>query len=273
LYLVAVIVVILIGLPSRTVDDMPDFYVQYLGDGLWALMVFLLFGLSFPAAGTWKLALLALGVTWGIEFSQFYEAQWIRSLRYSALGGLILGFRFRWTDLLAYSCGVGAGVSLEKSVLLRRRIWVLVLMAIPVAIVAYAGILIGPYPILAGLGSFCPPEEPAKIEHFGSFTLPPSATDLDSYCSGMQNWWAVARFEMSPDDLEEFIASTHLEEPLSSSAPPEAWGEDTLFPRDAESYLYGKYEYWSGRDYYAQEVFIDTGNPDEFVVYVDTTQG
>jgi glycopeptide antibiotics resistance protein len=121
LYLVAVIVVILIGLPARTVDDMPDFYVQYLGDALWAMMIFLLFRLLFPAAGTWKLALLALGVTWGIEFSQFIQADWINVIRGVKLGGLVLGYVFRWTDLAAYTCGIGTGVLLEDAILSKAR--------------------------------------------------------------------------------------------------------------------------------------------------------
>jgi hypothetical protein len=275
LYLVAIIAVIVVGLPSRMMDDMPDYYVQYLGDALWALMIFLLFGLLLPTVRTRKTALLALAVTWGIEFSQFYDAQWIRSIRYATLGGLILGFQFRWTDLVAYSCGIGVGVLLERGVLLKRRIKLLVFLAIVAGIVAfvlYVAVAITVFANFVDAFTGCPPEEPAEIEYFGGFTLPPSANNLYSYCSGMQNWFATARFEMSPEDLEEFVASTRLEEPLSSSAPPEVW-ENPVFPQDVESYLYGKYEHSSPPDYYAQEILIDTSNPDAFIVHVLTEQG
>jgi hypothetical protein len=120
-YLVGVITVVALGLPSRLIDDLPDFYVQYLGDGLWALMIFLLFGLLSPIARTRNLALLALAVTWGIEFSQFIQADWMNAIRGVKLGGLVLGYVFRWTDLVAYTGGVGTGVLLENAILMKAR--------------------------------------------------------------------------------------------------------------------------------------------------------
>jgi hypothetical protein len=37
-------------------------------------------------------------------------SSWIDSIRNMALGGLIFGFTFAWSDLLCYALGVGLGI-------------------------------------------------------------------------------------------------------------------------------------------------------------------
>ncbi|MEO8610423.1 MAG: DUF2809 domain-containing protein [Chloroflexota bacterium] len=64
---------------------------------------------------------IALAVTWGIEFSELYQADWINAIRAYKLGGLILGYTFLPSDLLMYLCGIGAGVLLEKWILNQER--------------------------------------------------------------------------------------------------------------------------------------------------------
>lgn len=54
-----------------------------------------------------RLALLALGIAWAVEFSQIYHAPWIDAVRSTRLGRLALGFTFNWPDLLAYAAGIG----------------------------------------------------------------------------------------------------------------------------------------------------------------------
>jgi hypothetical protein len=44
-----------------------------------------------------------------VEISQLYHAPWIDSIRQTALGGLVLGFGFLWTDLVCYSVGIFIG--------------------------------------------------------------------------------------------------------------------------------------------------------------------
>jgi hypothetical protein len=120
-YAAALIMVILIGLPTRLLPEvLPPFMVQYAGDALWALAIFLGLGLMLPKARTRTLFLLAFALTWGIEFSELYQADWINALRAGWLGGLILGYTFLPIDLLLYLCGIGAGVVLEKYILLRH---------------------------------------------------------------------------------------------------------------------------------------------------------
>jgi len=107
--------VILLGLPNRLIPQvMPAFMVQYGGDALWALAIFLMFGWLFPRASTGAVAFAAIALSWGIEFSELYQADWINTIRATPLGGLILGFTFLWSDLVCYSVGIAAGVVLEK---------------------------------------------------------------------------------------------------------------------------------------------------------------
>ncbi len=120
-YAAALAVVIMLGLPQRIIPQyMPDFMVQYGGDALWALAIFLIFGMLFPKASTGKVALAAIILSWGIEFSELYQADWINAIRATRLGGLILGYTFLWVDLVSYTVGISIGVILEKVVLWKR---------------------------------------------------------------------------------------------------------------------------------------------------------
>ncbi|PFL24562.1 hypothetical protein COJ07_02730 [Bacillus cereus] len=114
LYAVFTIVVIILGLSSRKFAfALPDLLNEYLGDALWALMIFTGFGFLFPKIETRKLAFISLIFCYGIEISQLYHAEWIDSIRATTLGGLVLGYGFLWSDLVAYTIGVGIGVFCE----------------------------------------------------------------------------------------------------------------------------------------------------------------
>ena len=111
LYAVFTIVVIILGLSSRKFAfALPDLLNEYLGDALWALMIFTGFGFLFPKIETKKLAFISLIFCYGIEISQLYHAEWIDSIRATTLGGLVLGYGFLWSDLVAYTIGVGVGM-------------------------------------------------------------------------------------------------------------------------------------------------------------------
>lgn len=111
---------LLMGLASRHFFGEVPFVKSYVGDALWALMVY--FGVAFLFS-TWSIKVLALATiifSFGIEISQIYHAPWIDNIRASRLGGLVLGFTFVWSDFLCYCVGVLAGVALENYVLLKR---------------------------------------------------------------------------------------------------------------------------------------------------------
>ncbi len=120
-YSIAVIVVIVLGLSSRKYAcNLPDFINTYLSDGLWALMIFLLVALIFNHWKTTKVAVTGLAFCYAIEISQLYHAPWINQIRNTTLGGLVLGFGFLWTDIVAYTLGIGFGVLVE--LIIRKNI-------------------------------------------------------------------------------------------------------------------------------------------------------
>ena len=114
LYAMFTILVIILGLSSRKFAfALPALLNDYLGDALWALMIFIGFGFLFPKIEMKKLAFISLIFCYGIEVSQLYHAEWIDSIRATTLGGLVLGYGFLWNDLVAYIIGVGVGMFCE----------------------------------------------------------------------------------------------------------------------------------------------------------------
>ncbi|KFN15383.1 MULTISPECIES: DUF2809 domain-containing protein [Bacillus] len=114
LYAILTIIVVILGLASRKFAyALPNLLNAYLGDALWALMIFIGFGFLFHKMKTKKIAFLSLLFCYGIEISQLYHADWIDNIRATTLGGLVLGYGFLWSDLLAYTIGVGMGMLCE----------------------------------------------------------------------------------------------------------------------------------------------------------------
>jgi len=103
------------GLISRIDQlNLPEFVELYVGDMLWALLVFWLVCFLFPNRKASFVAGIALVFAYCIEFSQLYQAQWINDIRHTTLGGLVLGFGFKWSDLVAYAVGILLGFSLKN---------------------------------------------------------------------------------------------------------------------------------------------------------------
>jgi hypothetical protein len=121
IYFLLFIVIIISGLASRNYSKMlPNWVDLYLGDALWALIVFVLIGMILKHKSSLTIVLLALSFSYIIEISQLYHAPWIDKVRSTWLGGHILGFGFLWSDLLCYTVGIAAGFLVEKLVLNRR---------------------------------------------------------------------------------------------------------------------------------------------------------
>ncbi len=105
-----------LGIGSRRFHHLlPDIVAAYAGDTLWALALFLLIGLVMPRTSTRRVAILALVLSVLVEVSQSYHAPWIDSIRRTALGGLVLGWGFLWSDLACYAAGVGLGAITERA--------------------------------------------------------------------------------------------------------------------------------------------------------------
>ncbi len=85
----------------------------FVGDILYATMMFFVVGLLLPRTPAGKIAGFAIVVCFGIEFLQLYQADWLTQLRATPLGALILGHGFLAADLLCYLIGVALGYFTE----------------------------------------------------------------------------------------------------------------------------------------------------------------
>ena len=113
---------IVVGLPTRIVpEQLPPFVVSYIGDSVWAMAIFFGMGWWMRTSPTWRLILLALVITWSIEFSQFIQTDWLNQVRQVKLFALILGFTFLPSDLVMYTLGILGGALIERWMLLRLK--------------------------------------------------------------------------------------------------------------------------------------------------------
>ena len=114
-YLLSVAIVILLGLSSRKYAGyLPEYVNTYLGDALWAVMIYLFEALLLKDQKPSLIALVSLSFCYLIEISQLYHAPWIDAIRNTRLGGLVLGFGFLWTDIIAYTLGIGVMLTIES---------------------------------------------------------------------------------------------------------------------------------------------------------------
>lgn len=114
--LLVLALVVALGLPSRSplAIALPDFYILYVGDGLYALAFFLGFAFLLPRRPAWQIAILTLLFTYAVEISELFESYWPEILRSTRLGRLIMGYGFKWTDIAAYTIGVAVGWGLDR---------------------------------------------------------------------------------------------------------------------------------------------------------------
>lgn len=119
-YALTVILLIALGLSSRKFGSyLPVFIADHSGDMLWAAMVYVGFRFLFLHKGkTWAFA-GSIVFSFLIEFSQLYQADWIKSVRNTTVGALVLGHGFLVIDLLRYLLGIAASFLID--VLTMRR--------------------------------------------------------------------------------------------------------------------------------------------------------
>ncbi|MEZ4771967.1 MAG: DUF2809 domain-containing protein [Bacteroidia bacterium] len=112
-YFLLILITIGAGLLSRS-RFIPECIYPYLGDVLYTVMYYFIAGFMFPTMKPIKVAILSMGFCYAIEFTQLCKADWIMALRSYKLGGLILGYGFRWSDLVCYAIGGFGGMAMEK---------------------------------------------------------------------------------------------------------------------------------------------------------------
>lgn len=111
-YFLFIIITILIGLFSRN-TILSNWVINYVGDYLYAVLLFLIFGFIFTKTETYKILIISLLFCWSIEFLQLYQADWINFIRSYKASRLILGNNFQWNDIFSYTFGAMTGYILE----------------------------------------------------------------------------------------------------------------------------------------------------------------
>lgn len=121
-YLLIMALLVAIGLPARSAfaEKLPYWYTQYFGDYLWAMMLFFGFALILRKMGTLKVAIVTILFTYIIEITQLFHPQWLEDIRNIKIFGLILGYGFLWSDIVAYTLGISTGALIERFLLQRK---------------------------------------------------------------------------------------------------------------------------------------------------------
>ncbi|MEM6724962.1 MAG: DUF2809 domain-containing protein [Bacteroidota bacterium] len=115
IYAAMAILTIVVGLFSRK-PFIPDFIYPFLGDFLYAIMFYFIVATCLPEVSLARKVIFSVLICFSIEISQLIQADWLNQIRQTRIGGLILGFGFLWSDLIAYTLGgLVAGV-IDKTV-------------------------------------------------------------------------------------------------------------------------------------------------------------
>jgi glycopeptide antibiotics resistance protein len=121
-YFIAVIITILLGLASRKYSHLLFSYLaENAGDVLWAMMVYFGFRFLFLKKYIVTAIFLSFLFSFGIEFSQLYQEDWINQIRGTMLGALILGKGFLSVDLIRYTIGIVFASTLDRVMIIKKQ--------------------------------------------------------------------------------------------------------------------------------------------------------
>ncbi|MDQ0970794.1 glycopeptide antibiotics resistance protein [Neobacillus niacini] len=121
-YFIAFIITILLGLASRKYSHLLFSYLaENAGDVLWAMMVYFGFRFLFLKKCIVTSIFLSFLFSFGIEFSQLYQEDWINQIRGTLLGALILGKGFLTIDLIRYTLGIVIASSLDQVMIIKKQ--------------------------------------------------------------------------------------------------------------------------------------------------------
>ena len=107
--MIIILITIIAGIFSRKIAFIPLF----IGDLLYAVMVYFGIRFLFICLNKIKSVIVALLICYSIELLQLYNAEWIVELRATIFGRYVLGQGFLWTDIVAYSFGIILGYYIE----------------------------------------------------------------------------------------------------------------------------------------------------------------
>ena len=100
-YFILILFVLILGILSRKISNIPLF----IGDVLYAVLIYFGLRFLFIHLKTHKTFLLSLLFCFGIEILQLVQIDWLIAIRKTTLGHYILGQGFLWSDLLCYIIG------------------------------------------------------------------------------------------------------------------------------------------------------------------------
>lgn len=109
-YFLIILMVLFLGIVSRKINGIPTF----IGDTLYAIMIYFGLRFLFLSLSPIKSIFIALVFCYSIEFQQLYRADWILNLRNSTIGHYILGQGFLWSDLGFYTIGVAIAYLMDS---------------------------------------------------------------------------------------------------------------------------------------------------------------
>ncbi len=93
---------------------LPYYINVWIGDYLWALMLWFVFRAMFPNVPLLRATVGLILFSWAVEISQAIHTPWLDDFRHTRLGGLLLGHGFLWSDMLAYAAGIITGWAMNK---------------------------------------------------------------------------------------------------------------------------------------------------------------
>ncbi|MEL1248189.1 DUF2809 domain-containing protein [Flavobacterium helocola] len=100
-YFSALFITLILGVLSRKITYIPLF----IGDVLYAVLIYFGMRFLFIHLKTHKTFLLSLLFCFSIEILQLVQIDWLIAIRKTTLGHYILGEGFLWSDLLCYIIG------------------------------------------------------------------------------------------------------------------------------------------------------------------------
>lgn len=113
IYIICFIFIIPLGLATRRYGArMPPVIAEYGGDVLYATCWFFFLRIFFAKPTLWKAVAIACLICYAIEALELIQAPWMVKLRHTPPMGLILGYGFKWSDMLCYTigCAIGWGI-------------------------------------------------------------------------------------------------------------------------------------------------------------------
>jgi hypothetical protein len=148
----------------------------------------------------------------------------------------------------------------------KPKIWLIAAIALITTFAACLSVIFLIPAVLFGGLSGCPASSQSAIEGRIHIDFPPSAKNIDCGYFFFQGSEAWARFEMSPSDLDTFLATTYVTSVTDQPVPDDVeFHFSTMFVRD---HLYGEYRgEWIPGELMQQYILIDIDDPNTYIVF------